>query len=127
MGGEILLSLNISLISLMALTLLSKEHTEEHCLLAVLLRQLSLCFLTLQAARPSPSHTQRFTRTTGHALAMWHQALMKQRDHREPGLQITEAPRKKRVLSYEAISSALFAVSSSPGHFPPFVLGAVSA
>lgn len=42
MGGEILLSLNITLISLMALILLSKEYTEEHCLLAVLLGQLSL-------------------------------------------------------------------------------------
>lgn len=45
MGGEILLSLNIALISLMALILLSKEYAEQHCLLAVLLRELSLCFL----------------------------------------------------------------------------------
>lgn len=47
MGGEILLSLNITLISLMALILLSEEYTEEHCLLAILLGQLSLCFLIL--------------------------------------------------------------------------------
>lgn len=95
MGGEILLSLNITLISLMALILLSKEYTEEHCLLAVLLGQMSPCFPILRAARPSPSYAQRFTGTTGHALATWHRALMKRRDRGEPGLQITKVPRKK--------------------------------
>lgn len=45
MGGELLLSLNISL---MAPVLLFEGYTKGHCLPTTHLRQLSLCLLTLR-------------------------------------------------------------------------------
>lgn len=119
-----LLSLNMTLISLMASMLLPVEYTEERCLLAVLLSQVSPHFPILWAARPpspllSISEEQWGTcwqHGTGH---WWNGGTAGKQDCQSPKCQGKES-------SVTKWSYPLSAFSGLSGHFLLFVLRAVS-